>query len=158
MRKILLAISLLCAYCVPALANAGSVSQMPGRQQLQWYTNYNQAVQVAQQKNAPLFLFFTGSNWCGWCKKMVSEVFASPDFVQSVGNSFVFVEIDFPTNYQLPPDIVQQNEQLKNKFGISGYPTVIILSPDQKVLAKTGYRQGGGRAYRAKGRRRRPRR
>lgn len=130
----------------PVRAEPTAAAQ-PAQGQIQWYTNYNQAVQVAQQKKLPILLFFTGSDWCGWCKKMVSEIFSSPDFVQSVGHSFVFVDIDFPMNKKLPSDLAQQNNQLKDKYGVSGYPTIVILSPDQKVITKTGYRQGGGRAY-----------
>jgi protein disulfide-isomerase len=117
---------------------------------IQWYTNYTQALQAAKQGNKPVLLFFTGSDWCGWCKKMVQEVFSSPDFVQSVGNDFVFVEIDFPMNKQLPPEVAQQNNQLKQENGVTGYPTVIIkryINNNLTFVAESGYRPGGGKAY-----------
>lgn len=115
--------------------------------QIKWYTNYSQAVQEAQKNHLPILLFFTGSDWCGWCKKMHQEVFSSPDFIQSAGRSFVFVDIDFPMNKQLPADITQQNAQLKQKFGITGYPTIVVLDPNQNFIAESGYRSGGGKAY-----------
>ncbi len=119
-------------------------------QQIQWYTDYNQALQVARQSNKPILLFFTGSDWCGWCKKMVQEVFSSPDFVQAMGNNFVFVDVDFPMNKQLPPEQAQQNNQLKQENGVTGYPTVVIkkyVNNNLTFLAETGYRPGGGKAY-----------
>jgi len=114
---------------------------------IHWYTNYNQAVQEAQKSRLPLLLFFTGSDWCGWCKKLQSEVFSSPEFAQSVGGSFIFVDIDFPMNKQLPAEQTQQNAQLKQKYGVTGYPTVIILDSNQNFVAEAGYRPGGGKAY-----------
>ncbi len=124
---------------VPTPAATGS--------QIKWYTNYAQAVQDASKNHKPILLFFTGSDWCGWCKKMHQEVFSSPDFASQVGGSFVFVDVDFPMNQQLPPDIAQQNTQLKQKYGVTGYPTVIILDSNENFIAETGYRPGGGKAY-----------
>lgn len=125
------------------------VSQAPAAtvSQINWYTNYAQAVQDASKTHKPILMFFTGSDWCGWCKKMQQEIFSSPDFASQVGSSFVFVEIDFPMNQQLPPDQAQQNTQLKQKYGVTGYPTVIILDSNENFIAETGYRPGGGKAY-----------
>jgi protein disulfide-isomerase len=115
--------------------------------QINWYTNYAQAVQEAQKARKPILLFFTGSDWCGWCKKMHQEIFASPDFISQVGNGFVFVDVDFPMNTKLPAELAQQNTQLKQKYGVTGYPTVIILDSNENFIAETGYRPGGGKAY-----------
>jgi protein disulfide-isomerase len=114
---------------------------------VKWYKDYAQAAQMAAKEHKPILLFFTGSDWCGWCKKMDQEIFSSPDFATLMGNSFVFVEIDFPMNQQLPPDQAQQNTQLKQKYGVTGYPTVIILDSQGNFIAETGYRPGGGKAY-----------
>jgi len=115
--------------------------------QIKWYTNYNVAAATAKKNNKPLLLFFTGSDWCGWCKKMDQEVFASPDFAKGVGNDFNFVEIDFPMNKPLPPEQQEENNRLKKKYGVTGYPTIIILDSNGNFVAETGYRPGGGKAY-----------
>lgn len=119
----------------------------PSANQVQWFTNYQEAAQKAKAEKKALFLFFTGSDWCGWCKKMESEILAAPDFAALAGNRFVFVMLDFPMNQTLPPDITEQNAQLKQKYGVTGYPTVIILDSNENFVAETGYRSGGGKAY-----------
>ncbi|MFZ0564697.1 MAG: hypothetical protein WAM28_00655, partial [Chlamydiales bacterium] len=81
------------------------------------------------------------------CKTMRKEILDSPEFINSAGSDFVFVDIDFPMNTQLPQDLSQQNAMLKKKFGITGYPTVIILDSNQNYLGEGGYRPGGGKAY-----------
>jgi thiol-disulfide isomerase/thioredoxin len=128
----------------PQYSNYGQ-SQIPG--QIQWLMNYQQAVGAAKQQSRYILLFFTGSDWCGWCKKMESEVFSDPAFANAVSSKFVFVEVDFPMNKALPSDIAQQNAQLKQQYGITGYPTVVILDSNQNFVAETGYRPGGGREY-----------
>ena len=40
----------------------------------------NKAIQISQQTGKPLMLFFTGSDWCGWCKRLVKEVYKTPEF------------------------------------------------------------------------------
>ncbi len=128
-----------------------TASQQQGSMQqassVHWYTNYNQAAAQAQKEKKPLLLFFTGTDWCGWCKKMDQEIFSSPDFAKAAGNEFVFVELDYPMNKKLPQDEAQQNASLKQKFGITGYPTVVILDPNGNFIAESGYRPGGGKAY-----------
>lgn len=114
---------------------------------INWFTDYSQATAAAKKQNKPMILFFTGSDWCGWCKKMVQEVFKSPEFAQEVGNDFIFVDVDFPMNQQLAANITQQNAQLKQQYGVTGYPTLIILDSNQNFVAETGYRPGGGKAY-----------
>jgi len=115
--------------------------------QIKWYTNYKEAAAVAKKDNKHLLLFFTGSDWCGWCKKMDQEVFSSTEFASAEGKEFIFVEVDFPMNKQLPTDEAQQNTLLKQKYGVTGYPTVIILDSNENFVAETGYRPGGGKSY-----------
>lgn len=129
-------------------SSSGSTQQQPSSG-IQWYTNYDSAVAKAKQANKPLLLFFTGSDWCGWCKKMDSEVFDNADFIKDAGSSYVFVEVDFPMNKQLPADQQQQNALLKQKYGVTGYPTIVLLDASGNFIAETGYRPGGGKAYAA---------
>lgn len=36
---------------------------------LVWYTNLEKALEVAKTENKPVFLQFSGSDWCKWCIK-----------------------------------------------------------------------------------------
>ncbi|MDB6081914.1 MAG: putative disulfide bond isomerase, partial [Chlamydiia bacterium] len=117
------------------------------KKELHWMTNYTEALAVAQKESKPLFLYFTGSDWCGWCFKMDSEILASDDFIDIVGNKFVFVSVDFPVYKELTPALTKQNEELKEQYKIHGFPTIIILDQAGKEFATLNYRQGGGKSY-----------
>lgn len=124
------------------------VSNAFAAERLNWYTNYDQAVQASKSSSKPLFLLFTGSDWCSWCKKLEKEVLSTSEFAQAAGDQFIFVMIDFPVNKKLPEDVMKQNKELQKKFGVSGYPTVLLLdSKHQKLIATTGYKAGGGKEY-----------
>ncbi|MCX8155667.1 MAG: thioredoxin family protein, partial [Verrucomicrobiae bacterium] len=51
-----------------------------GAAELNWVTDFNAALNQAKKENKLLFINFTGSDWCGWCKKLDAEVFSTPEF------------------------------------------------------------------------------
>ncbi len=118
------------------------------KKQVEWLTNYEQAVNKAQATSKPMLLFFTGSDWCGWCNKLEEEVFDSPSFSEAVGDKFIFLKLDFPREKPIAPAIKEQNRQLRNQFDIRNYPTIIIFdAKNQRKIGTTGYRPGGGKQY-----------
>ncbi len=112
-----------------------------------WETDANKAMMDAKRNNKHILLFFTGSDWCGWCKKLDSEVFQKGDFKSFANGNLVTVLVDFPRQKQLPEKQVIQNETLAVKYRVSGYPTVIILDPHGRALGVLGYEEGGSSNY-----------
>ena len=119
-------------------------------QELTWHTDVNKASELAIKNKKPLMLFFTGSDWCGWCIKLQTEVFKTPEFIKWANANVTLVELDFPKRKQLAPELAQQNREFEQMFAIRGYPTVWLVSPalvDGKMtfnrLGSTGYVAGG---------------
>lgn len=50
-------------------------------------------------------------------------------------------------NKKQSQETVSQNRELSRKYGIEGYPSVLLIDADGTVIAKTGYQQGGAKAY-----------
>ena len=63
---------------------------------LEWHTDMNKAMKISKKEKKPLMLFFTGSDWCGWCIKLQKEVFFTPKFEKWAKDNVVLVELDFP--------------------------------------------------------------
>ena len=115
-----------------------------------WYTDMGKAVEASRQQQKPLFLFFTGSDWCGWCMRLQNEVFKTPEFTAWAKDHAILVELDFPRRTPQPDEIKQQNNQLQQMFQVQGYPTVWFVKPTIKEgktnleqLGSTGYVAGG---------------
>lgn len=110
-----------------------------------WVVSYNRAVEQAKQTGRPIMLVFSGSDWCSWCQKLSQEVFTTHEFARWSTDNVIKVEVDFPMSHPLPEEVRLQNERLKNRFAdeIVSYPTVLFISPDGKILGKTGYVAGG---------------
>ena len=54
---------------------------------------------------------------------------------------------DFPRQAKQSEKLKQQNRSLMKKYDVQGFPTVLIMNANGKVLNKTGYRDGGAEAY-----------
>jgi len=87
----------------------------------------------------PVFLCFTGSDWCGWCKLMEKNVFSADAWEDYAEKNLVLVWIDFPRDKTLVPEkFVSRNRELAQKYKVQGYPTYVILSSSGKELGRLG--------------------
>lgn len=112
-----------------------------------WETDFARASAEAKRKGSFLLLDFSGSDWCGWCKKLEKEVFNTPEFKNFAAHNLVCVLVDFPRRRKLVRSVREQNAGLAEKYHVRGYPTVILLSPEGEMVGKTGYKEGGARSY-----------
>ena len=116
-----------------------------------WLTNIDQAIAQSMETEKPIMLFFTGSDWCGWLKRLVKEVFDQKEFKDWAKDKIIPVELDFPRRDKLDENLITQNRQLQRLFAVQGYPTIWLVRPqyqeENKVnfekLGKTGYVRGG---------------
>ena len=113
----------------------------------QWTDEYAKAQQRAKAEGKAMLLDFTGSDWCGWCKKLDAEVFSKKEFKKYADEHLVCVKLDFPRSFSLSSKTVHQNEDLARKFGVGGYPTIILLDPEGEKIGATGYKAGGADNY-----------
>ncbi|MNX30023.1 Disulfide bond reductase DsbH precursor [compost metagenome] len=123
-------------------------------QELVWETNVNKAMEVSNKTKKPMLLFFTGSDWCGWCIRLQKEVLKTPEFAKWAKENVVLVELDYPRKTPQTPEIKKQNNELQQAFGIQGFPTIYFANAttkDGKVnfqgLGNTGYVAGGPSAW-----------
>lgn len=101
-----------------------------------WHDNYAQALSEARQENKAVLLNFTGSDWCGYCIKLDQNVLSKADFQRLAKGSLKLVELDFPNEKTIPAEVAQQNERLKSQFGVSGFPTLILVDPQGRERAR----------------------
>ncbi|MBR9920673.1 MAG: thioredoxin fold domain-containing protein [Bacteroidetes bacterium] len=115
--------------------------------EITWVTDYDQAVADARDEGKEILLFFTGSDWCGWCKKLQADVLQKEAFVAYANENLICVELDFPKRTPLPQEIRQQNKSLQGKYGVRGYPSMRLLNADEELLyTLNGYIRGGEQA------------
>ncbi len=132
MKKLLV----LCCFFAATLA-------LPAAEGADWSTDYKAALVQAKAENRHVLLFFTGSDWCSWCKRLQKEVLRTPEFNKYAGEKLILVELDFPHAVPQSRAVKVQNEKLADRFKIEVYPTVIVLDSSGKKVGQLGYQEGG---------------
>jgi thiol-disulfide isomerase/thioredoxin len=84
-----------------------------------------QAFAEARKQNRPVFLFWSAV-WCPYCQDLKASVFPRPDFLAKL-SFFVPVNLDGDA---------PGAQKIADEFHVSGYPTVLVLKPDRRELAR----------------------
>lgn len=128
--------------------------QLVQSQKLKWHTDVKEAITIGSNEKKPLLMFFTGSDWCGWCIRLQKEVLLTPEFAKWAADNVVLVELDYPRRTPQSPEVKKQNSELQQAFGIQGFPTIYFAKGVDKEgiinfegLGSTGYVAGGPEAW-----------
>lgn len=114
---------------------------------LSWNGNLEKAIEQAKKENKAVLVNFTGSDWCIWCKRLSTEVFQQKEFEAYAKDNLVLVMLDFPKDIQQSQQTKEYNNKLAQKYGIQGFPTILLIDGQGKLVAQTGYQPGGAAKY-----------
>lgn len=114
-RKLLPAI-LTCL--IAPLASSGARAD-----EIRWFTDYAVAMREASDKNRPVFLDVYKVP-CPPCKYLDDVIYRDPAVIKYFNDNFISVKINGELN----------EVRIKDNHKIAEFPTLVYLSPDQKVL------------------------
>ena len=113
-----------------------------------WLDDYDAALKKAAAENKHVVIDFSGSDWCGWCKRLDKEVFATDEFRKGAAEKYVLLMVDSPSDKSLlTPEAAKNNPKLVEKFNVNGFPTVVVLDSKGEEVMRTGYQAGGPEKY-----------
>jgi thioredoxin-related protein len=113
-----------------------------------WLTDMSKAQELAKQEKKMVLLDFTGSDWCPPCKQLHKNVLTAKEFVDYAESNLVLVLVDFPISKPLPPEQQKRNEELRKRFGVDAYPTIVVLDENGKQLSfQAGYEGAGAKEF-----------
>ncbi|QDS98730.1 thioredoxin family protein [Adhaeretor mobilis] len=109
---------------VPAAISDGRCKARPLQHGVFRFTRYPAAWTAAQKTGRPILIFAT-SQQCPYCVKMIEGTYKQKHITQLVAGSFETVYVD----RHAQPELVK-------KLNIKWYPTTIVVTPGNKVVAK----------------------
>jgi thioredoxin-related protein len=103
----------------------------------EWLNNFEEAKEIARNKNHYILLNFSGSDWCASCINMKREIFSSDVFNNYASGNLVLLKADFPRlkKNRLESSQVKRNEMLAEKYNPHGkFPYTLLLNYDGNVI------------------------
>jgi len=89
---------------------------------------YEDLLAKAKAENKPFFVEFY-TIWCGPCKQMDKFTFTDPTLIEYVDKNYVPYKVDAES-------LLGGGIELAQQFNIMFYPTIILFSPEGKVLKR----------------------
>lgn len=102
-----------------------------------WETDMEKAKVKAEHEHKLILLNFSGSDWCGPCIRLHTEIFGKDVFKTFADNNLVLVNADFPRmkKNQLSKEQQKRNDLLADKYNANGsFPYTVLLYPDETVI------------------------
>lgn len=104
---------------------------LKGAEPGKWTMDFEAAQKLASEKNLPLLLKFTGSDYCEGCKTLEEQVFSKPAWKEYATANLLTVTVDFPQNKALvPQEFADRNRKLKESLHVEGFPVSVIVESD----------------------------
>lgn len=100
----------------------------------EWLTSLPKAQKLAKVQQKLILVDFTGSDWCGPCIQLRRTVLDTPTFEKYAADSLILLEVDLPQRKDFDEKLKARNEALCKRFGVRGFPTVMVLTPEARVV------------------------
>ncbi len=121
-----------------------------GQNELNWLTNYDDAVATAQKENKTVLMSFSGSDWCSNCMRLDKDLFQQEAFATYAKENLILLKLDFPAKKKnmLPAEQKAHNEELAEKYNKKGvFPQVLIINLDGSVAGAMEHPASTPEAY-----------
>lgn len=132
---LLAALASLCALPANAAETSSTgVKAEAEEEALRLEEDFDKALAAAKKDGKKIVLEFSGLDWCPPCKMMHKFVVNTKDFIKYANQKLHFIIADFD-RYGKPKNkaFAKQYKKLADQFGLRGFPTIVILSPNGEV-------------------------
>lgn len=114
-----------------------------------WLDDIDEALRVAAETERHVLIDFTGTGWCGFCRRLDGEVLSTGQFLESMPSRFVLVRLDFDAKGNARTDLphAEKNDALKAALGVDGFPRIVTMTAAGVPYGELGYERGGAGPY-----------
>jgi len=97
------------------------------------WTDFGSGLERARTEGKPLLVTFV-TNWCGYCRKMDRTTWKHPAVVERM-DDVVAVRVDAEEARERNGFV---GRELAGRYGVTGYPAVLLLDGGGAVIARSG--------------------
>ncbi|BDD04602.1 thioredoxin family protein [Aureibacter tunicatorum] len=100
---------------------------------IKWVT-LSEAEQLSK-KNPKKVIIDMYTTWCYWCKVMDKKTFSNDDVAAYINDNYYAVKLNAEEKKMFDFQGAQTNgPQLTSTFGVTGYPTLVVLDSNMKRI------------------------
>lgn len=148
MKVVLASLAVLAAICfISCSSSESSETSTTDSSGINWVTDIQKAEAQAASQQKPIFAYFTGSDWCGWCKRLDANILSHKEFQDYARDNLVMLKLDFPRRTPQPPEVAKVNKSLAQRYGVRGFPTIVLTDAQGKEIARTGFQYMSAAEY-----------
>ncbi len=126
MKRFSLISTLLFAFAVP-------VSASP------WTGNYKDALESAATDQKDILIYFSGSAWDQWTKKLEEKILSTDEFKQAAPKQFVMMNYDLPSNARKDPASAHK-VKMADQFGVRRLPAMVLADSKGRPYGSIGFK------------------
>ncbi|MCK7526323.1 MAG: thioredoxin family protein [Ignavibacteriales bacterium] len=77
----------------------------------------------------------------------MQKFFLKVEFEDYADDNLILVRLDFPRSIEQSAETKAYNNQLAQRYGVQGFPTILLFNSQGKMVLQTGYQPGGPANY-----------
>lgn len=117
-------------------------AQTPASKDSIHWVGVEQGFATAKETGKPVFLWFWG-DWCGYCKRMVNEVFPDTGIIATLNAHFIPVRVNTQSTQKIKylDSAMTEAQFAINKFNARRVPSTWFVEPDGcRIIHLRGFR------------------
>ncbi|MGA7160562.1 MAG: DUF255 domain-containing protein [Bacteroidota bacterium] len=116
------------------LVNGALIAQTKKPSRVMQWSSFDAGMKRAKNRHKKV-LVDVYTDWCGWCKKMDSEVYADSAVRDYLSKNFVIVKMNAEEDVKIHYKGEEYSPaQLAAAFGVDGYPATLFLKEDNEPI------------------------
>lgn len=104
--------------------------------------NIEEAKKMATEKEQPILMVFSGSDWCKPCIQLKEKVLTQSAFTTFADDNLVLLELDFPyrRKNKLSKEQQAHNEKLAEQYNPKGqFPMMVLVDAKGNLITELDY-------------------
>lgn len=102
-----------------------------------WYTDFDEALEVAKRYDKDMFVVFTGLEWDTDSKRLKTEIFDRSEFLGFTAKQYVLVRLELPfKNVEIPEEYGAKNYEIAQRYGVHASPSIVLLTKTGQAFSR----------------------
>lgn len=121
-------VSLRSEQSAPGVANAPAAAQKQRTRNAKWHEVPETAFAESKALGLPVYVLFTGSDWCPPCKMLEKTIHEDDAFSEFADKNLVLLVIDFPKRKAQSSTVKERNRKMASDWQVRGYPSIFLTN------------------------------